>query len=147
MSASSDPRITGISHVDLSVTDLESSVAWYSGLLGMVHLFGGRNDERGYDVTYLMEPASGVIIGLEQHDANPGAPFDERRVGLDHLSFSVADRETLDGWLDKLDALDIPHSGITEEDLWDVLVLRDPDNIQLEFILVKPAALALLPDA
>ena len=84
-----------------------------------------------------MEPTSGVVIGLEQHDANPGSPFDARRVGLDHLSFNVDSDEQLDAWREHLDALGVPHTGITEEDNWDVLVLRDPDNIQLEFILLK----------
>jgi hypothetical protein len=28
--------------------------------------------------------------------------------------------------------------------MWDVLVFRDPDNIQLEFIFVKPAASGLI---
>ncbi|MFW2336208.1 VOC family protein [Ilumatobacter sp.] len=144
MAEDSAPPISGFSHVDLSVTDLDASAAWYQELLGMVPLFGGRNDERGYDVKYLMEPNSGVVIGLEQHDANPGTAFDERRVGLDHLSFGVADRLTLDTWLRRLDEQAVPHSGITEEDLWDVLVLRDPDNIQLEFIYVKPEALAMI---
>ena len=36
----SAPSITGISHVDLSVTDLEASVKWYTDLLAMVPLFG-----------------------------------------------------------------------------------------------------------
>jgi glyoxylase I family protein len=139
------PAITGISHVDLSVTDLEASVAWYTELLGLVPLFGGRNDDAGYDVRYVMEPNSGVVIGFEQHDANPGTAFDERRVGLDHLSFNVADRAALDDWLARLDALGVPHSGITEEESWDVLVLRDPDNIQLEFFLLKIDPSAIVP--
>ncbi len=138
-----DPQITGFSHVDLSVTDLARSKAWYTELLGMVELFGGRNDERGYEVVYLMEPNSGVVMGLESHDVNPSSEFDERRVGLDHLSWAVDSREQLDGWLARLDELGVPHSGITQEDMWDVLVCRDPDNIQLEFIFVKPAATAL----
>ena len=142
----SSPAITGISHVDLSVTDLASSISWYTQLLDMVPLFGGRNDERGYDAQYLMEPNSGVVIGLEQHDANPGTAFDERRVGLDHLSFNVDSREQLDAWLARLDELGVPHSGITEEENWDVLVLRDPDNVQLEFILVKLDASSIIPD-
>lgn len=147
MSEPLEPAITGISHVDLSVTDLAASEAWYRELLGMVPLFGGRNEDRGYTVSYLMEPKSAVVIGLEQHDENPGTPFDERRVGLDHLSFAVADRAALDGWLARLDERGIPHSGITEEPMWDVLVLRDPDNVQLEFILVKAAASTLIPTA
>lgn len=140
-SSGTKPAITGFSHVDLSVTDLAASVAWYSELLGMIRLFGGRNDDLGYDVTYLMEPGSGIVMGFEQHDANDGTPFDERRIGLDHLSFNVASRDELDGWLARLDERDIPHSGITEEPMWDVLVFRDPDNVQLEFIYVKPEAM------
>ncbi len=38
------PSITGISHVDLSVTDLATGDAWYRELLGAVPLFDGRND-------------------------------------------------------------------------------------------------------
>jgi glyoxylase I family protein len=137
-------KINGISHVDLSVTDLESSLAWYQELFGMTQLFGGRNDEYGYDVCYLIEQGSGVVMGFEQHDANPGGAFDERRVGLDHLSFGVDSRDELDAWLARLDELGIQHSGITEEQLWDVLVFRDPDNVQLEFIYVKPEAAQFL---
>jgi hypothetical protein len=70
--------------------------------------------------------------------------FDERRVGLDHLSFDVESRTQLDGWMARLVELDIPHSGISDEPMWDVLVFRDPDNVQLEFIYVKPAATELL---
>lgn len=140
----SQPRISGISHVDLSVSDLAVSTTWYQELLGMVELFSHRNDERGYHVKYLMEPNSGVVMGFEQHDANPGSPFDERRVGLDHLSWNVDSREELDAWLVRLNERSIAHSGITEQDMWDVLVFRDPDNVQLEFVYIKPAASSLV---
>jgi catechol-2,3-dioxygenase len=128
----------------LSVSDLAVSTTWYQELLGMVELFGHRNDERGYSVKYLMEPNSGVVMGFEQHDANPGSPFDERRVGLDHLSWNVDSREELDAWLRRLNERSIANSGITEEDMWDVLVFRDPDNVQLEFVYIKPAASSLM---
>jgi catechol-2,3-dioxygenase len=95
-------------------------------------------------VKYLMEPNSGVVMGFEQHDANPGSPFDERRVGLDHLSWNVDSREELDAWLRRLNERSIANSGITEEDMWDVLVFRDPDNVQLEFVYIKPAASSLM---
>lgn len=137
--------ITGISHVDLSVTDLEASDAWYRELLGAVPLFGGRNDDHGYDVRYIVEPNSMVIIGLEQHDANDGSTFTERRVGLDHLAFNVESRDALDAWLVRLDERGISHSGITEQDAWDVLVFRDPDNIQLELFFLKADPADLLP--
>lgn len=139
------PSITGISHVDLSVTDLARSVAWYQELFSCVPLFGGRNDDHGLDVQYLLEPNSGVVIGLEQHDANPGTAFDERRVGLDHLAFNVASRDELDAWVEVLDERGIAHSGITVEEPWDVLVFRDPDNIQLELFLLKADPSTLIP--
>lgn len=139
------PSITGVSHVDLSVTDIGKSEQWYRGLLGLQPLLEGRNDDRGYDVRYLVDAESLLVVGLEQHDANDGSPFDERRVGLDHLSFNVASRDELDRWLARLDELGIPHSGITEvEGMWDVLVLRDPDNIQLEFFYLKVDPTVLL---
>ena len=49
-------------------------------------------------------------------DANPGTPFDECRVGLDHLSWSVHGREQLDAWLERLDERGIPHSGISDHE-------------------------------
>ena len=140
----SRPQIGGVHHVDISVTNLEASTTWYGELLGMVELFSHRSDERGYAVCYLAEPTSGIVMGFEQHDANPGTPFDERRVGLDHLSWTVQSREQLDAWLERLEERQIPHSGISEHAMWDVLVFRDPDNVQLEFIYLKPAAADLL---
>lgn len=139
------PAITGISHVDLSVTDLEASDAWYRELLGAVPLFGGRNEAHGLDVRYIIVPDAGVVIGLEQHDDNDASSFDERRVGLDHLAFNVADRDELDAWVARLDELGIAHDGITEQEPWDVLVFRDPDNIQLELFLLKADPSTLMP--
>ena len=102
------PQIGGVHHVDISVTNLEASTTWYGELLGMVELFSHRSDERGYAVCYLAEPTSGIVMGFEQHDANPGTPFDERRVGLDHLSWTVQSREQLDAWLERLEERQIP---------------------------------------
>ena len=140
------PSITGISHVDLSVTNLQASLAWYCELLGAIELMGGRNDAHDLDVRYILEPTSGVIIGLEQHDANEGTPFDEKRVGLDHLAFNVASARSCDAWLARLEELGISNSGIHESEPWDVLVFRDPDNIQLELFLLNADPATLLPE-
>lgn len=139
------PTITGISHIDLSVSDLASSEAWYRELFGALPLFGGRNDDRQLETRYLLEPNSSLVIGLVQHDDRRGASFDERHVGLDHLSLSVASREELDEWLAALDERGITHSGITEQESWDVLVFRDPDNVQLELFVLKVDPATLIP--
>jgi catechol 2,3-dioxygenase-like lactoylglutathione lyase family enzyme len=67
--------------------------------------------------------------------APAGDRFDEARVGLDHLSFAVADRGELERAARLLDERGVPRGEVT--DLGDafglyVLAFRDPDNIQLE---------------
>jgi catechol-2,3-dioxygenase len=138
------PTITGVSHIDLSVTDLDRSEQWYSELFSMQKVLDGRNDDQHFDSRYLVHPDSMLIIGLVVHDEAASKEFDEHAVGLDHLSLNVASREELDAWQQHLAARNIAHSPIAEGELWDVLVLRDPDNIQLELFYMKPAAGALL---
>ena len=93
-------------------------------------------EEGGYAVL-LIDPRSGIAIGLHHHEANPGQPFRESQTGLDHISFGVADRASLDAWASWLDELGIEHSGVIDTDKpvpYSVVVFRDPDNIQLELI-------------
>ena len=74
------------------------------------------------------------------HDetAEMGA-FDERRVGLDHLAFRVANRDELKRWMAHLDAKGVTHSGIIDIGYGPTVVFRGPDNMQLEFF-VDPGA-------
>jgi catechol 2,3-dioxygenase-like lactoylglutathione lyase family enzyme len=139
------PGITGVSHIDLSVTDLDVSEEWYTKLLGANKVLDGRNDEHHFESRYLMDPESWFVLGLVRHDDLAEKSFDEHRVGLDHLSLNVVSREELDAWAAHLDELGIDYSPIVESDLWDVLVLRDPDNIQLELFYMKVDILALVP--
>lgn len=143
-----EPSITGISHIDLTVSDLERSEAWYADLFGLVRVLDGRNDEHHFSSRYLLHADSLLVLGLVEHEgagADPGdAAFDEHRIGLDHLSLNVGSPEELEDWARRLDERGIDHSPIVTGDLWDVLVFRDPDNIQLELFHMKPAAASLL---
>ncbi len=49
-------------------------------------------------------------------------------------------REDLDEWAERLNRLEIPHSGVKEPDYTRnaMLTFRDPDNIQLEFFWRAP---------
>lgn len=138
------PTITGVSHIDLTVTDLDRSEAFYAELFEMKRVLDGRNDDHHFRSRYLLHPESLLIIGLVAHDATADGSFDERRVGLDHLSLNVADAEELNAWRERLDERGIDHSPIAAGEMWDVLVFRDPDGIQLELFHMKPAAGSLL---
>jgi glyoxylase I family protein len=67
------------------------------------HVSPLRRKEGGYAVV-LIDPRSGIVIGLHHHEANPGQSFNETRTGLDHISFGVADRAGLDAWASWLEA-------------------------------------------
>lgn len=76
----------------------------------------------------------GVLVTFVAHGpAAVAGPFDERRCGLDHLSFAVADRRTLDAWVARLDAVGVAHGQVTTALTGDLVAFRDPDNIALEF--------------
>lgn len=133
------PGLGSIHHISLTVTDLEASVAWYERVLGVQAV--AEEFHQGGKAIILVEPRSGIGLGLHRHEGNPGEPFSETRTGLDHVAFSVATRADLEAWQRRLEGLGVPYSPIAdvEEPLaYSVVVFRDPDNIELELIAFPP---------
>ena len=128
------PDITGVSHVSLTVTDLDRSVAWYQHVLGL-HLVMP-TERPGIRGAILVHPDSRLMVSLAQHEAGQGGQFDELRPGLDHLSFAVADRDALEVWERHLVERGVTCSPIQDVPYGSVLVLRDPDHIQLELFVL-----------
>lgn len=131
------PTISGFSHVSITVTDLHRSEEWYSRVLGLVRVLD-EDDGTGHRFVYLVDPATLIGVGLHVHDSNPGHRFTEIVTGLDHGSFSVVAREELDQWATRRDELGVAHSPVVDVSYGGVLVFRDLDNIQLEFIYIPP---------
>ena len=129
--------ITRIHHLGLSVTDVEASAQWYSTVLGF-HRAGGYASPDGARVkVFLRHDQLGVRLGLCQHASAPATTFDETRPGLDHLAFAVGSRSDLSGWEERLRAHGVHYTPAASANTLDgasVVVLRDPDNIQLELI-------------
>jgi catechol 2,3-dioxygenase-like lactoylglutathione lyase family enzyme len=133
--------MSAIHHVTLNVHDPERSARWYADVLGFRRL--GTHAGAGFQ-RILMRHPSGIILGLNRHE-HPDADMDfsERRTGLDHLAFQVADREQLEAWLARFDARGVTHSAITPGAVPGafLIVFRDPDHIQLEvFAPGEPAS-------
>lgn len=127
------PSITGCHHVALTVTDADRSAEWYSSLLNMKVVLSSDGDDVRFRV--LAHPESGWLLGVRQYPARPGDAFDEFRTGLDHLAFGVATRAELEEWEKELSARGITFTPTAETPIGSVIVVRDPDNIQLEFFL------------
>jgi len=121
----------GVHHLRLTVTDVARAQAFYTDVLGfqlVVDLPPGVILSNGT-----------LMLGLgpapDPHRAIHMDRFDENRVGLDHLSLSVASRDEIVKAVQRFDELGIPHGEI--KDLGggfgiSVMAFRDPDNIQLE---------------
>ena len=134
------PAVTGFHHFSPTVSDVEASAQWYERVFAMTRVpvpFPHYGDESGGYAVLMMDPRSGVAVGLHHHNANPGRAFDESCTGLDHMSFAVAERADLDTWASWLDRIGVENSGVidaTDPMPYSVVVFRDPDNIQLELI-------------
>ena len=128
---STDIALKGFHHLTLTVTDINRACEFYTGVLGLnvvTELSPERvivgNDHLFFGLGKASDPARSV-----KNDR-----FDENRVGLDHLSFSVDSREDLERAQQLFDERgvrhaemkDLPDFGIT------VMMFWDPDNIQLE---------------
>jgi catechol 2,3-dioxygenase-like lactoylglutathione lyase family enzyme len=131
-------EFTGISHIDLSVSDAEVSAAWYCEVLGLRRI--RRDDFETRSSILLKHDATGLFVGISQHSAQATARFDERGPGLDHIGFRVAERADLDAWQRRLDEHGVTYSPVAEDasGVGSALVFRDPDNIQLEFWWTRP---------
>ena len=119
-----------ITHVALTVSDLTRSVPWYEALFGSKPVL----DENTGLFHHVVWSVGGTLVGLHHFpDLASAEPFNERRVGLDHLAFACANRAELSKWEARLNELGITNGGIVDASYGSGLSFRDPDNIALEF--------------
>jgi catechol 2,3-dioxygenase-like lactoylglutathione lyase family enzyme len=118
-----------ITHVAVTVTDLEASEAWYTKVLGVAPVL----DEDTGPFRHIVYQLGNTLLGLHGFpDLKSKDAFDERRPGLDHISFGCTNRGELEQWAARLDSLGIPHGDIADAGYGSGLSFRDPDNIALE---------------
>src|SRR5207244_9868448 len=86
-------------HVALTVSDLGRSVPWYEKLFGTKPVI---DEDTGpfHHVVWLLGE---TLVGIHQFpDPASNEPFNERRIGLDHLAFACANRSELAEWETRL---------------------------------------------
>ena len=136
----SDMPARGIHHVDLAVTDVARSMAFYLGLLGPVGL---REAERypSYrgteEVVYLVY--GDQYLGLRPADGGQHRYYE---VGLEHLAFYVDTREEVDAAYQRCLELGARIHFPPEEDRdiegYYELFVFDPDGIRVEVACAPP---------
>ena len=121
----------GVHHIALTVSDKQRSAEFYTKYLGFEFVveFGEK----------LLFSNGSLLLSLspspDPTQAIPDDSFSENRIGLDHVSLSVGNLADLEAAAAFLDANGVEHAEI--KDLGPgfaiyVMVIRDPDNIQLE---------------
>lgn len=127
------PRLSGLHHLKLPVTDLDASLAWYQRVFDAEHL--SQFDHFGDGgVRYAVILALPGVDGLVELRWAPKAAA--ATVGYDPVSFAVGDLESLRQWIDHLDALRIDHSPIEPALAGDLVVFRSPDGLYLRLLTV-----------
>jgi glyoxylase I family protein len=125
------PELLTIVHVSLTVSDLDRSVPWYERVFDAKLVL---DDESGPFRRAVLVVAGKALVGLQEFpDPADNLPFNERRVGLDHLAFACSSRRELEAWKARLDELGVVNGGVVDAGYGSVLSFRDPDNIALEF--------------
>ncbi|GAC52576.1 VOC family protein [Gordonia amicalis] len=127
------PNFPALTHVAITVSDLDASTAWYQKLLDAQPVLD-EDEESGNFHHTVFALGGGTLFGLHTHTTNSGGthPFSELNVGLDHIAFACTQSE-LEDWVARLDEAGIEHSGIKHAHYGSGISFRDPDNIALEF--------------
>jgi glyoxylase I family protein len=135
-----------LSHVDLVVSSLERSLAFYRALLEPIGWTGAAQirGERGETIWYLSVPGRGVAaLGLREKQSNAHAvPYDRYAVGVHHVCFDVPSREVVDErarWLAEAGVtIESPPREYEYTPGYYAVFFYDPDGIKLE-LLHRPA--------
>ncbi len=130
-----------IDHLDLVVTSLERSLAFYRGLLeplGYVHV-GEIEGERGEHVVYLSRHGGGGSVSLrESQSGSHPTPYDRYAVGIHHLAFSANSRDQVDErarWLrDRGAEIESEPREYDYTPGYYAVFFYDPDGIKLELV-------------
>ena len=117
------PTITGLSHIQLNVSDLDASVAWYKAALGLTEL-------RGEPGRYIaLQSTTGrfrVVLSAGGRVDAPGV--------LDHIALAISDVDELSVWCKHLTAIGISHEGMKSNSVGQSVDLFDPDGNNIELV-------------
>jgi quercetin dioxygenase-like cupin family protein/catechol 2,3-dioxygenase-like lactoylglutathione lyase family enzyme len=122
------PVLGPVNHLELAVSDLRRSEAWYTGAFDLVRIDGEIAEDGSGHLT-LVSPTGGWLLALSAA-ASPA---------VTHVAFTCADRAALVAWRDALAAKDLTPGTITDAPYGSGFVVRDPDGLELE-LFAPPGA-------
>jgi catechol 2,3-dioxygenase-like lactoylglutathione lyase family enzyme len=122
------PRLDGVHHLKLPVSDLARSLEWYRTRLGY---------EKSVE---FVEGGTLMGIGMRHSEGGPGLALrlDPERAaaaaGFDYFAIGVPDRAAITELADRLTALGEEHAGVHRASTgWILPLLHDPDGHEVRF--------------
>jgi catechol 2,3-dioxygenase-like lactoylglutathione lyase family enzyme len=128
MTKAAAPRLDGVHHLKLPVSDLKRSIAWYADVLG-------------YEVE-IEFVEQGELAGVAMRHPNGGPMLAlrldpercERAAGFDYFSFAVPDKASMDDLAARLTEAGHQHAGVHFATVgWILPDLHDPDGHEVRF--------------
>jgi catechol 2,3-dioxygenase-like lactoylglutathione lyase family enzyme len=126
-------QLNGIAHIQLTVTDVARSKAFYEPLLELFEMQVLIDTDTYY---YCIGSRTGIAIS-EVEEQHKGDRFDQRRVGLHHLCLRAREREQIDEI--HAFAKGLPGCTVVHEPREDKfapgyysVLFEDPDGIRIE---------------
>lgn len=126
----------GVSHVALTVTDLDLSVRFYTEVLDFIAVLDAG------DARVCMHPHNGFTLALSRPEDARGGRFTELTTGLDHLGLTARTRDELVEWERRFDHHGVVYTPIRDMEFGYHLNFRDPDDIALELFAPNDLMLA-----
>jgi catechol 2,3-dioxygenase-like lactoylglutathione lyase family enzyme len=132
---SADPPHLGFHHVEVNVSDLAATEAFWGWLLPQIgyHPFQSWEEGRSWRC------GAAYIVFVQTPEKHRGAEYHRSRTGLNHLAFRADSRETVDRLRDELRARGAtllyddryPYAGGRRHY---ALFVEDPDRIKVEIV-------------
>jgi catechol 2,3-dioxygenase len=132
MSTPIDPGVR-IGHVHLKVSDLERSLAFYTGVLGFE-----LSQRYGRQAAFVSAGGYHHHIGLNTWESKGGSPPPAGSTGLYHFAILYPTRAALADALRRLMAAGVPLDGASDHGVSEALYLRDPDDNGIELYWDRP---------
>ena len=124
-------------HIDLTVSDLKRSVAFYEKVLSEIG-FRRSDQYSGGAPCWLYGQSVNGVFSIALQLAREAVPHDRYRPGLHHMAFGAESREAVDRFHDfllgqEIDVLDAPAEYDYTPGYYAVF-FADPDGIKLELV-------------
>jgi catechol 2,3-dioxygenase len=127
-----DPGVR-IGHVHLRASDLERSLAFYTGVLGFE-----LTQRYGRQAAFVSAGGYHHHIGLNTWESKGGSAPPANATGLYHFDILCPSRAALADALRRLMAAGIPLDGASDHGVGEALCLRDPDDNGIELYWDRP---------